>query len=222
MIGIYKITNLINQKTYIGQSINIEQRWREHKNHAFCIGHQTYQRPLYCAMRKYGLDNFNFEVIELCDKSQLNEREQYWILFYHSLINENGYNLILSNQTANHQNQIVKQYDLKGNYIATFNSFREAERATGIDHTLISRCCSINYKNCHAGPYQWCLNDNDLTGHKCTTHTVQVAQYNINNELICTYNSIKEAATAMHVRPQTLSSAIKHGYKTGGFIWKRI
>ena len=59
MIGIYKITNKINQKCYIGQSIHIEKRWKEHVNLA-----QTGETLLYKAFRKYGIENFIFEIIE--------------------------------------------------------------------------------------------------------------------------------------------------------------
>ena len=62
---IYKITNKINNKCYIGQTIKTaEERWKEHKrniniNHSNCIN-----KTLYKAMRKYGIENFTFEVIQ--------------------------------------------------------------------------------------------------------------------------------------------------------------
>lgn len=90
MIGIYKVTNNINQHTYIGQSINIEQRWKNHLNRAFCETGKEYNKTLYRAMRKYGVDNFSFEIIEECLIEQLNEKEIYWIAFYNSF--SDGYN----------------------------------------------------------------------------------------------------------------------------------
>ena len=88
--GIYKIENLKNRKKYIGQSINIEKRWKHHINIAFNSKNKNYNNALYCAFRKYGVDSFKFTIIELCDKSNLNEREKYWIAFYNSF--KNGYN----------------------------------------------------------------------------------------------------------------------------------
>lgn len=91
MVGIYKITNKINNKCYIGQSIHIEQRWKEHKS--------KYQQnrksdlPLYKAFEKYGINNFIFEILEECSEDLLNEREKYWINFYNSLVHQNGYNI---------------------------------------------------------------------------------------------------------------------------------
>lgn len=85
MIGIYKITNKINNKCYIGQSIHIERRWSEH-----CFPSKTSKISL--AIQKYGKNNFNFEVIEECVITELDEKESYWIKFYNSLI-PNGYNV---------------------------------------------------------------------------------------------------------------------------------
>lgn len=90
MIGIYKITNQINGKVYIGQSVKIKSRWKQHKQEAKSNRRNTF---LYNAMRKYGLDNFSFEVIEECEENQLNEREIYWISYYDSFNKEKGYNM---------------------------------------------------------------------------------------------------------------------------------
>ena len=91
MIGIYKITNLINGKSYIGQSIDIERRFKMHKQTAFNPNKKQYHYPLYRAIRKYGIDKFSFEVLEECNISELNEKEIYYISKYrtHSQL---GYN----------------------------------------------------------------------------------------------------------------------------------
>lgn len=88
MIGIYKITNLINQHCYIGQSTQIQRRWNSHKNAAFRQQDETYNYPLYKAFRKYGLQNFSFQIIEECSRNQLNERQNYWINFYSPQYNQ--------------------------------------------------------------------------------------------------------------------------------------
>lgn len=87
MIGIYKIQNLIDGKIYIGQSVHIQARFNQHKSEA----KNGNTRPLYNAIRKYGIENFSFEIIEECPKEKLNEREVYWIKKYNSF--NNGYNL---------------------------------------------------------------------------------------------------------------------------------
>lgn len=91
MIGIYKITNNINGKSYIGQSKNVSRRLSEHKNRPFYSGPSSYSSPLYCDIREYGLENFVFEVVEECLPKELNEREQYYIELFQTYYT--GYNL---------------------------------------------------------------------------------------------------------------------------------
>ena len=86
--GIYKITNLANNKAYIGQSVAIEKRWTKHRS-------AKDEYPIHRAMRKYGLENFSFEIIEKCSQEKLNEREKFWISYYETLNPEKGYNLSL-------------------------------------------------------------------------------------------------------------------------------
>jgi group I intron endonuclease len=87
IIGIYKITNKINGKIYIGQSVNIINRKKTHyrKYHKGCP-------HLYNAMDKYGFDNFEFEVIEECDIEDLDRLEQKYIKELNTF-SPNGYNL---------------------------------------------------------------------------------------------------------------------------------
>lgn len=86
MIGIYKITNIINNHCYIGQSIDIQTRWRHHKNYPLKCSHY----PLYKAFDKYGLNSFTFEILEECNQEELNEKEKYYIKLFDSY--KNGYN----------------------------------------------------------------------------------------------------------------------------------
>lgn len=75
--GIYKITNLENQMCYVGQAVNIADRWRQHIKRG--IGAEAPTRnKLYPAMLSIGAHNFTFEIIEECDRALLNEREDYW------------------------------------------------------------------------------------------------------------------------------------------------
>lgn len=88
--GIYKITNIENQKCYIGQAANLADRWRQHIKRG--IGAEPATRnKLYPAMQEIGVENFTFEVIEECDRSLLDEREDYWQDFYKA--KEFGYSI---------------------------------------------------------------------------------------------------------------------------------
>ena len=75
--GIYKITNIDNQKCYIGQAANLADRWKQHIKRGVGADAPT-RNKLYPAMRELGPENFTFEVIEECDRSLLDNREDYW------------------------------------------------------------------------------------------------------------------------------------------------
>ena len=81
--GIYKITNQVTKECYIGQSVDISKRW---KDHAKCgLGIDTPAgNKLYKAMQTYGIWNFSWEVLEQCSKDLLDEKEKYYIDLYDS------------------------------------------------------------------------------------------------------------------------------------------
>lgn len=101
-IGIYKIENLINGNKYIGQSQNINQRWRSHRAYA-----ETKDTPLYKAIRKYGIENFSFEILEECKIEELNDKEVYWINFYDSY--RNGYNQTIGGDGNRHSVKLSEE-----------------------------------------------------------------------------------------------------------------
>ena len=82
--GIYKITNLQNQMCYVGQAANLADRWKQHIKRG--LGAETpTKNKLYPIMQSVGVENFSFEVIEECDRSKLNEREDYWQEYFHAI-----------------------------------------------------------------------------------------------------------------------------------------
>lgn len=83
MIGIYKITNKLNNKVYIGQSNNVLRRLNEHKRQRK-VDIDSYINVL-------GVDNFEFEILEECSKEELDKKEQQYIEQYNSV--EDGYNI---------------------------------------------------------------------------------------------------------------------------------
>lgn len=88
--GIYKITNLENGMCYVGQAVNIADRWKQHIKRG--IGAEAPTRnKLYPAMLSVGVENFSFEIVEECDRSKLNEREDYWQEFFKA--KEFGYSI---------------------------------------------------------------------------------------------------------------------------------
>lgn len=88
--GIYKITNLKNGMCYVGQAVNIADRWRQHIKRG--IGAEVPTRnKLYPAMLSIGVENFSFEIVEECERGLLNEREDYWQDYFQA--KEFGYSI---------------------------------------------------------------------------------------------------------------------------------
>lgn len=88
--GIYRLVNSITQMCYVGQAVDIADRWRQHIKRALGAEPRT-QNKLYPVMYKDGIENFTFEIIEECPREKLNEREDYWQDFYKA--KEYGYSI---------------------------------------------------------------------------------------------------------------------------------
>lgn len=177
MSFIYKITNLVNGKSYIGKTnMTIETRWKYHLKHI--KEKRNINRPLYQAFNKYGIENFSITMVEECIEEEASEKEIYWINYYNTYLGE-GYNAtiggdgrvcynydLIINTYNNIQNitetakllnihistvkhaldsrgikiilsqEVLKEkmskpilmFDLKGNYIKSWNSIKEASR----------------------------------------------------------------------------------------------
>lgn len=88
--GIYKITNLENGMCYVGQSVDIAERWKQHIKRGIGADPAT-QNKLYPAMLEQGVENFTFELLEECTGAQLTEREKFYTDFYRA--QEFGYSI---------------------------------------------------------------------------------------------------------------------------------
>lgn len=156
MIGIYKYQNLINGKVYIGQSMDIDRRKREHlhvnKKGYYCM-------PFHRALQKYGIEHFSFEVLEECLKTDLNKREKYYIEKYKSYDKSLGYNIVEGGKTVEHMKDVVPVYQIDpvtGDVLKQFDSICDASEYVFGDRsrgTTITRCCR---KRGHlSGGYAW-------------------------------------------------------------------
>ena len=138
---IYKITNLINNKCYIGQTIKTaEQRWKEHQNHAFGSHPNDQNKSLYRAIRKYGLENFTFEVLQdnIETFEKLDKAEIYWIDYYNSFVK--GYNETFGGQQYHKilpNKEIIEDYDKT-------RSARKTALNFGIDHSTVDDILNQN------------------------------------------------------------------------------
>ena len=104
MAYIYKITNQINGKVYIGKTLyTIEKRWKEHISDS--RKDRCEKRPLYDAINKYGIENFIIEQIDECNPEDATNAEVYWINKYRSYIGFddcNGYNATLGGDSKHY------------------------------------------------------------------------------------------------------------------------
>lgn len=222
MIGIYCITNTLNGKRYVGQSIDIEIRWKHHRVDCLNPNASSYKTYFYQALRKYGADNFSFGVIEECAEDELDDREIYWIQTLKSNNRELGYNTTDGGDgVRGYWDKAVYQYDKKGNFIAEYKSASEAIRQTGIK-TVISCCNGITKSG---GGYIWSYVKHDkMPQYKRNSHTVAVYQYDLNGNFIRSFPSILEASAISGVELGNLRTCVqKNGQiRAGDFMWTRI
>ena len=105
---IYKLTNLINNKIYIGQTKNFKQRMNCHKSS--CNSKRCKNKPLYIDIKKYGWNNFSKEILfESSNQKIINEKEKLFIKEYKSLYTENGYNIQSGGKYNLHQTNRTKK-----------------------------------------------------------------------------------------------------------------
>ncbi len=136
---IYKIINDINDKVYIGKTLSsIEERFKQHKKDSLKESEQI--RPLYRAMRKYGIEKFHIEKVEECPLEILSDREKYWIEFFSSY--KNGYNATIGGDGKQLYNydEIVKGflsgklvYELAEEFECCQDTIHEALNLANID-----------------------------------------------------------------------------------------
>lgn len=204
MAYIYKITNQINNKVYIGQtSLNPKIRWNQHITDS--KKEKNDHRALYSAFNKYGVENFSFEVIEETEKP--NEREQYWINFYNSC-SDKGYNLTLGGEGSLKINYEEIRRIWKENGECEMQKLREL---TGHDighlkQILIS--LGEKPKSCY-----------EIQKSK---YGKKVLQFDKNNNFIAEYASVKEAERAMGRFTSTHITDVCNGKRKTAYqyIWK--
>lgn len=143
--GIYKITNKINNKGYIGQSNNIYSRWQSYKT---TLNYDEFKTvPIHVAFKEFGFDNFNFEIICKCSEEELNKLETKYIKEHNTCIkwiNSWGYNIYEGGSSAgfSRKTKLVRCITTGKEY----KSAKEAYFDTGCSQINIRRCCNGNYE----------------------------------------------------------------------------
>lgn len=239
MIGIYKITSP-SGKIYIGSSKNIDKRKEDYRYKRF-----KYQVKLKASINKYGWENHIFEIIEECEFTNLHLRERYWQEYYNCI--ENGLNCvytktdtqpkILSEETkskmkAHLQKRILKneqpankailQYDLNGNFIKEWISFKEIRNNLGFcDRVLIDVCKGRKISACG---FVWRYKtSNYLLKIEVPKKPINqlLIQYDKEMNIINEFKSVMDAYKSTNISRTAIVNNLSGLSKSaGGFIWK--
>lgn len=221
--GIYKYENLINGKIYIGKAKDIGQRKREHRYEA---DNERDNSIFHKALKKYGEDNFSFEIIEECEEEELDEKEIYWIEQYHSYIKDplckGGYNLTTGGDGGQSVffEKPVLQYTLQGEFVKEYKSASEAARLLNLFKSNITAACRGESSQC--GGYQWKYKDSDKKINIIKFIGQQeVEKYDYLGKLIETYKNAKEASIKNNICHQSITACCRGEVKfAGDFQWK--
>lgn len=222
--GIYKFENKINGMAYIGQAIDLKERYKKHcKN----INDKSHNEDFYIALREFGLLNFDYSILEEFDEfnqDRLNELESYYIEKYNT-IKPNGYNMVPggTNGAGLAKGKQVQQYDLKGNFIAEYPSAHQAGHATGINYSSICACCRNEIT--HTKQYQWkYVYDRKLITDISNNIKIldrKILQYSLDKKLLQIYDTMEEASKKTNTSKSLISRACNHLANTGnGFLWR--
>lgn len=229
--GIYKIINLITNKFYIGQSVDIFRRWRDHVNRVK-NNKPVHNSLIEKSMIKYGVEKFSLEIVELCAKEELNQKEYFWAEQLNSYV-PNGYNVALCGGAMVNEARMksVSSYNMDTcELINTYPSTRAAERATGVDHSQISACCRQKTEYFSACGYFWAYGNAPSINKppmpkKWTTRigkTAIVYQYDLKTrKLLNSYSSCAKAAEALQKKYKTSICKAANGQAATahGFAW---
>lgn len=218
---IYKHTNKINGKCYIGQTKqSLKVRWKNG------IGYDG-SPVFYKAIQKYGWDNFTHEVIEdnILSQEEANNREIFYIKFYNSYIgfnNCNGYNATLGGDSKEHLGYPVYQINKQNyNIIAKFNSLEDAARGVKRNCTASIRKCCEGLRISAAG-YFWCYEKNWSKDWKPKDNEQYTPIYQLDDDLIILkkYDSISQCVKQTGYSQGTILQCCQRKIrKANGFYW---
>ena len=186
---IYKYTNKINGKVYIGQTKNTVKRRASGGGSGYqgCI-------HFYNAIKKYGWNNFECEILQdnISSQEEANELEIYYIEKYQSANDKYGYNITFGGNDTSHQEITVYKYNLQGNYICSYDSILDAAND-------VNCCCSrIGFASKHpqmsAAGFLWSREKYDkIPSYNKETQLYPVYQYDLYGNYIGEYKNAYEA-----------------------------
>lgn len=250
ILGIYSVTNKINGKIYIGQSIDIERRWQQHK---YSNGNIILRN----AIKKYGIDNFEFKILEKItpnNKSkieiteELTKLEQKWFDIEEPFLKENGYNIQKTSKPNltpnrdkhfgskiskikidnNHTGKNIIQYDLNGLKIKEWRSAADVERKLGYNAENISASCLRKTKTSNNFIWRFkndILSENDLSSIKSRVKPItrKIKQISLEGKIIKIWKSLKQLVNESDFDNRGVKSCCdnkRNNYK--GYKWEWV
>ncbi len=246
MYQIYKITNQKNGMVYIGSSIEVERRWRQHKEASINEKDHHYNYPLMIAFREFGIANFTFEVIDtLPDHQAMIKAEHDWIVKENCVV-PNGYNQThqtdsplldpaiakkMSDTKRAKYGKRVCEIDEGKNILEIWDSLAEAGEKTGLDRFKISDVC--NGKRLTTGNRVFRFLDeadnilipvekvNQVQTNRITKASKKVVKMTLEGEILQVYDSIALAAADTGCDSSAISKVCRgQRNKCGGFKWE--
>ena len=223
IIGIYKIINP-KGKIYIGQSIDIERRFKEYKTI------QCKQQPkIYYSLKKYGPENHIFETIEECNLEQLNEKELYWKLYYNCIIE--GLNCELYDNGIGPRSEETKQkislalQNHHLHYTEDIIQKMKKPKPEGFGEKISKALTGkLNKMKGKTQKFKGRVSPNKNNKYKhslesCAKKHKPILQYDLKENFIKEWSSIKEAK--MYTKINNIPLALSGANKTAGkFIWR--
>ena len=221
--GIYCITNRINNKIYIGSSVNIKSRWKSHRSSSG----RSASTLIGKAIRKYGISNFHFGVLEFCPENRLISLEQEWIDAAQPF-NDRGYNISRIAERSKGaalalQKKVYQVEPSSGAIISCFGSIKEAATFLGVNASNIESV--IQGKNNTAAGFTWVVDA--LAAKPVTiansTKKRPVMSYLPSGEPAKFYESARSAAKELGISNTSILRVCSGNKKTAnGLVWKYI
>ena len=248
MYQIYKITNKKNGMVYIGSSIEVERRWRQHKEASINENDHHYNYPLMVAFREFGINNFIFEIVEtLPSWEAMIEAEHNWIV-KEDCVKPKGYNQTdktdspmfdpvvakkMSDTKREKYGKRVCEIDSTNNILIIWDSLAEAGEATGLDRFKISNVCNGTRLTTGNRTFRFLDDENQIIepvvkvnqvqSNRITKSSRRVGAYDKDNNLIQEFDSLQLAAQFCGGNSSTIS-AVCRGKRNShkNYIWRYL